>query len=80
MDEGEGVLGESHLKDLGDVVISLETAIPQAKEHQVSLKEEMSKLLIHGILHLAGYEHENVSEEEASRMEEKEKELFLIQK
>lgn len=78
MDEGEGVLGENHLKDLGDVVISLDTASTQARECKVSLKQELSRLLIHGILHLAGYEHENVSEERVREMEEKEKEIFLL--
>ncbi len=45
-------------KMLGDVVISVEQARRQAKERGKSLKSEMVTLLIHGILHLLGYDHE----------------------
>ncbi|MCZ6479043.1 MAG: rRNA maturation RNase YbeY [candidate division NC10 bacterium] len=41
---------------LGDVVISVETAARQAKEHGHSLPHELALLLIHGILHLVGYD------------------------
>jgi probable rRNA maturation factor len=43
---------------LGDVIISVEQARRQAKERNHSLKTEMVTLLIHGILHLLGYDHE----------------------
>lgn len=43
---------------LGDVVISVEQARRQAKERKKTLKSEMVTLLIHGILHLLGYDHE----------------------
>lgn len=43
---------------LGDVVISVETAARQAERAGVSLWEEMIRLLIHGILHLLGFDHE----------------------
>jgi probable rRNA maturation factor len=43
---------------LGDVIISVEQAKRQAKERNHSLKIEMATLLIHGILHLLGYDHE----------------------
>ena len=43
---------------LGDVIISVEQARRQAKERNHSLKKEMVTLLIHGILHLLGYDHE----------------------
>lgn len=42
----------------GDLAISLETAASQAKEHGHSLREEVRVLLLHGVLHLAGYDHE----------------------
>ncbi len=61
---------------LGDVVISMPTTIRQSKEYQVTVFEEFLRLLIHGILHLLGYDHENVSPEEVKRMESKEAELF----
>lgn len=53
---------------LGDVVISLPTAIRQAKEYDVNLYQELLRLLIHGILHLCGYEHEGVSKNIANKM------------
>ena len=43
---------------LGDVIISVEQARRQARERKISLKMEMVTLLIHGILHLSGYDHE----------------------
>ena len=45
-------------KILGDVVISVEQARRQAKARGKTLKSEMAALLIHGILHLLGYDHE----------------------
>lgn len=45
-------------KILGDVVISVEQARRQAKARGKTLKSEMATLLIHGILHLLGYDHE----------------------
>ena len=59
---------------LGDVIISLETARIQAKEHHKELSEELSLLLVHGILHLLGYDHE--VDEEAEEMEGKEREIL----
>lgn len=41
----------------GDVVISLDTLYRQAAEYNVSVEEELKRLLIHGLLHLAGYDH-----------------------
>jgi probable rRNA maturation factor len=43
---------------LGDVVISVDKARAQAKERGRTLKEELTTLLIHGIMHLLGYDHE----------------------
>ncbi len=48
---------------LGDIVISLDTAERQAKERGVSLREEVGLLLIHGCLHLLGYDHDDPGEE-----------------
>ena len=63
---------------LGDVVISAETAARDAEEAQVSFFSELSFLLIHGILHLLGYDHERGSQEDAEIMEAKELELFAL--
>lgn len=57
---------------LGDVYISLEKAKAQAAEFDVAFHEELYRLLVHGILHLVGYEHEGVPEKEAGRMREEE--------
>ena len=62
--EGEGAVGDS----LGDIVISLVTASKQAEEFGVTEQEEVGRLLVHGLLHLYGYDHEGVSEEEAEEM------------
>jgi rRNA maturation RNase YbeY len=52
---------------LGDVVISLDTARRQARELGVTLAARLRALLIHGLLHLLGYDHE-ASQLEARRM------------
>lgn len=52
---------------LGDVIISVEQARRQAAQRQKTLKSEMTVLLIHGILHLLGYDHER-SERQAKIM------------
>ena len=43
---------------LGEVIISYPQAVTQAEEHQHSVKREIAILLIHGLLHLLGYEHD----------------------
>ena len=43
---------------LGEVIISYPQAVIQAKEHQHSIKKELAILIIHGVLHLLGYDHE----------------------
>jgi len=48
---------------LGDVVISVETAQRQAAEQANSLESEMDMLLVHGLLHLLGYDHAEPDEE-----------------
>ena len=62
---------------LGDVVISCETAEREADEAGIDLSERMSQLLIHGILHLVGYDHERGDSDE-SAMEDKSRELMEI--
>ena len=59
-------------RPLGDVVIAVPTAARQAKQGQRSLDEELAVLLVHGILHLCGYDHER-SEKEARRMHRRER-------
>ena len=52
-DEISGVAG-----NLGDIAISLERATIQAKENSLTLDEEIAQLILHGLLHLCGYDHE----------------------
>ena len=61
---------------LGDIVISLEKTREQALERKISLHEEILRLLIHGILHLFGHDHENVSRNKALKMRRIEDNLF----
>ncbi len=63
--EGEGAEFRGDL--LGDVVISLETAARQAAERGVPLDREVCDLLIHGVLHLLGMDHERAAEARAMR-------------
>jgi probable rRNA maturation factor len=50
---------------LGDVVISVETAVRQASERGADLDSEIDVLLVHGLLHLLGYDHAEPGEAEA---------------
>jgi len=76
MQEGEGGGVQPDL--LGDVVISAETAARDAGEARDSFESELYFLLLHGILHLLGYDHERGTQAEASRMEAREREVFSL--
>ena len=52
-DEFEKTEGSS----LGDVVISVEQATRQAKENGLTLDQEIAQLILHGLIHLCGYDH-----------------------
>ncbi len=58
---------------LGDVIISVDKAAEQAKEQQRTLDQEIATLLIHGIVHLLGYDHERSAKDARimTRMEKK---------
>jgi len=73
----EGEFAHINPQLLGDVVISADTAWREGHESQTSLEDRFTQLLVHGILHLLGYDHEN-SEEEAQDMEEKSKQLLTL--
>jgi probable rRNA maturation factor len=60
---------------LGDIVINLQQAKRQAKEHGMTFYEELTRLLIHGLLHLLGYDHER-NKYHARKMRRIEKELI----
>jgi len=76
MQEGEG--GGVHPLLLGDVVISAERAAEDAKEAGIPFEHELIFLLLHGILHLLGFDHERGTVEQAAEMEAREQELFSV--
>ena len=65
----------SPFKYLGEIIISYETLIIQAEEIGHSKEDEFYRLLVHGVLHLIGYDHE-ISESEEKRMQKKEDECL----
>lgn len=73
----EGPYREINPSLLGDVVISLDTAAREAQEGRVSLESRFDRLLIHGILHLLGFDHER-SSSRAEEMITKEEELLRL--
>ena len=77
---GEGMFSDITPHLLGDVVISIDTAEREATEAGITLDERLSQLLIHGVLHLFGYDHE-ISEDADREMASKSLELLrLIEK
>ncbi len=63
---------------LGDIAISVETASRNAREGEIPLEDEIIFLIIHGLLHLTGYDHEDGDESKAALMKIKERELFHL--
>lgn len=59
---------------IGDIVLSLDKVVSQAKEYGHSQKREFAFLIAHSMLHLFGYDH--MTEEEAKIMEEKQKKIL----
>jgi probable rRNA maturation factor len=62
---------------LGDVVISVDTALSESQELGEPLQRTVDRLLIHGILHLLGYDHEG-SPKQALRMRREENRLMTL--
>jgi len=73
----EGAHGDIHPELLGDVVISIDTCARESREAGMSAEERFDELLVHGILHLFGYDHIH-SEDEAAVMEAKSRELAAL--
>jgi probable rRNA maturation factor len=65
---GQDEFEKASERTLGDVVISLEQAARQAAEHGMEFEEEVAQLILHGMLHLCGYDHET-DEGEMNRLE-----------
>lgn len=72
MREGEGLKKDSPI--LGDVVISVETAKREARKRNRPLRKEMNLYLVHGILHLLGYD--DIKAKDRKKMKAKEEELL----
>jgi probable rRNA maturation factor len=73
----QGPFGQITPNLLGDVVISIDTAAREAQEAGISVESRLDQLLIHGILHLLGFDHEKTPEE-ANRMDRKAEELLEL--
>jgi probable rRNA maturation factor len=63
---------------LGDLIISVKTLKRQAKEYRVTVSDELLRLVIHGTLHLLGYDHEGVPSSRAQAMRRRERQLFEL--
>lgn len=74
----EGDCGGMAADMLGDVIISADTSAREAEQGGMQPFDRLCFLLLHGILHLCGYDHERSGEAEAVRMEQKEAELFRV--
>ena len=61
-------------KMLGDIVISLEAVTIEAKKYKISRRKYLCKMIIHGLLHLLGYDH--VKDHDFHEMNKIEKEVF----
>lgn len=68
-------LGSAKHEELGDIVISLDTARRESAAYNQSLLTRLKWLLVHGILHLLSYDHEK-SKNEAEKMKKKEDEIL----
>ena len=75
----EGDFADISPQLLGDVVVSMDTAQKEADIAGIHVDERLLELLVHGILHLVGYDHE-LSEAEAFRMDAKSHELLALVK
>ncbi len=63
-----------HPEILGDVVVSVERALRYAEQHVLTVQHELSLYLVHGILHLLGYD--DIAKPDNTRMRRREKELL----
>ena len=72
----EGEFGEVEPDLLGDVVISVDTAIREGGEAGLSPDDAVAYYLIHGLLHLLGHDHVGVPPEKAAEMESLQETLF----
>jgi probable rRNA maturation factor len=72
----EGKFGDINPHILGDIVISVETTQRYSEQEDIPFDDELDYFIIHGLLHLLGYDHEG-SERDSDRMKQKEREIFF---
>jgi probable rRNA maturation factor len=73
----EGAYGDLNPDILGDVVISMDTCSRESRDGQMPLEKRFYQLLIHGILHLFGYDHTRSADDD-DIMEAKSRELLAL--
>lgn len=61
---------------LGDIALARETCLREAAEKGISAADHTAHLIVHGVLHLVGYDHQN--DEDAARMEQREREVLNL--
>lgn len=74
-DTDNAFINDLALQNLGDIVISYDRAVDEARKLGCTAQQRLDWLIVHGMLHLLGYDHER-SDEEADSMYKKEKELL----
>ena len=74
----EGEYSDINPQIMGDIIISVETAQRDALLGNLTVSQEIDFLIIHGILHLLGYNHENTTRKETNKMQKKENDLFKV--
>ncbi len=74
-DGAEPALAGLPIYELGDIVISLDSATKEAQQYKVSFSHRLCWLIIHGLLHLCGMDHER-SQQEAEEMAAREQQLL----
>jgi probable rRNA maturation factor len=74
----EGEYSDINPQIMGDIIISVETAQRDALLGNLTVSQEIDFLIIHGILHLLGYNHENTTRKETNKMRKEENDLFKV--
>jgi probable rRNA maturation factor len=68
--EGEEFVSPDAVQRLGEVIISFPTALRQSEEAGRAIEDELAHLLVHGVLHLLGYDHAESEQERLMRARE----------
>lgn len=70
MDESAFALPPGQPRELGDVIVSYPRAVQQAEEYGHSVERELAYLVVHGLLHILGHDHEDPAEQAIMRARE----------